>query len=149
MSFVSASAFGVIMRIKLCCFQFPALLLASSDRIVLCIVLSVKEELGERLDTYLDQENPEEASNTLLIRHLVIDRRTKRAFLLVVKMINSHKRPQWIQNQIPSITSLLTPLKTLKEDTAHKVSGLGLCLQWQNNSSGLWDEPAMSAVKLL
>lgn len=64
------------MRIKLCCFQLPALLLASSDRIVLCIALSVKEELGERLDTYLDQENPEEAFDTLLIRHLVIDRRT-------------------------------------------------------------------------
>ena len=77
MSFLSDSAFGVIMKLKLCCFQLPALLLASSDRIVLCILLSVKEELGESLDTYLDQENTEEAFNTLLIRHSVIDRRRK------------------------------------------------------------------------
>lgn len=36
----------------------------------------------------------------------------------------------------------------MKEDTAHNIAGLGLCLQWQNNSSDLWEEPAMSTAKL-
>lgn len=77
MSFLSASAFGVITSLKLCCYQLSALLLSSTDRIVLYIDLFVKEELGESLDTYLDQENTEEAFNPLLIRHSVTDGRRK------------------------------------------------------------------------
>lgn len=36
----------------------------------------------------------------------------------------------------------------MKEDSAHEISGPGLGLQRQHSSSGIWEEPARSAVKL-